>query len=847
MAESNSDEPAGEGIPGLNGPFLEDMPSIDPDQPRADNGTHESPETITMKDTAPQEDSQNRIVSSMSPRPLHCSGVTNEPGNTPANHAESNAHHNSSQAESEDDVFSRYHLSPFLQKQVDELKAWKDRPYNPEKDEPAPNWQSFNPHFKQIDIDCSKIVKGMNDLLNRVSASNPCLKVFKNSLENRSKFRPPEPILVGLLGNSGVGKSSLINSLLSVPGLALTDSGTRACTNNIIEYCYSFPNQQSPYSVKIYFFDAAKRRKVLNEHLQNYVMHQRVGQDMEEEGRSESFMTSETSFEVLSTLFNDRPEFANPTRGRAFLDKELDGPGREILGAMCQWLDELLRSYDVVEDALDLNADTPEDLAKVVEPFIKTPFIADNEPAQASPWPIVRLVKIGLDCPLLREGIVIADVPGVSDTNVTRVSYAYLHLRRCNFLLVCADISRIETDRSTQSHLSRAFKTNGSMKALVATRADVIGDSNELQSRAAQNELVRELRMVLERMNEDVKSLNDQKKKLKSKTPGEVLLQLSELSEAKKMLEKIERGQYMRIRNQQAKRSLRATYKIATGDASELEVWFVSNSEYMLQLEAYDEDLPIPVEYSGVPALRLRLKHLTEAAKVEKRRFYVQHVLPDVLTSIEIWSNPVGAKRHDGLVNIVSQGLEGCEEIAERHLRALIEAFNESLLNVVGENVQRWKDESRAISRAWTDKRVWKVQTFVAFLRKHGKHKTSKKPFQNWNNDLHAPVLATLTPAWATFEGAVANIFGYCTDLLKELLNKVKEELNQSHGAALIPLHLFYQKIDYQKAVFENIVSTERANFGDAMRSVIPFPARLLSFLFILYICYVSGESQTDL
>ena len=713
-------------------------------------------------------------------------------------------------------------LSPLLQKELRQLQKRTERPYDPAIDDPKPRWQSYNPLFHAVGEACEDIVQSMNDLFQQAQCSSPSILKVGEHLKAHSKFQTPSPKTIGLLGDSGVGKSSLINSLLSTPGLALTDAGSRACTNNTIEYCYRFDNQTRPYAICIYFLEAKERRRMIRQHFRDYALHKQSDQDMDSNEFQLSFMRSQTAVETFQTLFRDRDEFADQTRIHEFLDSATMSSRDARLSKLLDWIEELLSEYDLVDDVLRLSAGTPAELSKVIEPFVKTPASASEDSIPPSPWPIVHRVKIGLDSALLGEGLIIADVPGISDTNRTRVTNAFRYLRQCEFLLVCGNIARIETNPEVLSQLTKAFRTHGSNKALIATKADLIGESNDAQARMAENETVAELRGELENVSQEHKTLTEQWKALrKQKRHGNSDLhgRLDDLAEYKALLEQVEKGRCMQVRSGRTSQGLQSIYNAATGDYEKLEVWCVSNAGYNAHLQVCSESsFPIPIEHTGIPALRLRLKHLTEHAKVQNMQFRFQHALPNLLTTAELWANPTGAERLEGLTSIVAKGIEACEKILERHSTDLTIACQTQLLRPIQTKLDTWTAQSLAISQPWTDNKKWKANTFYAFLRRDGKHKTPTKGYHDWNEMLLQPAVATLNPAWSDFEDTVSGTFVSCVETLKSLVDKIKEDLGHSHGGALISLHVFYEKLSRQKPILEMRVAEERRAFENKIK-----------------------------
>lgn len=70
---------------------------------------------------------------------------------------------------------------------------------------------------------------------------------------------------VAILGDSGQGKSSLINSLLHLPGIAHTSDGGSACTSVVTEYHQKGRNQSSPINIEVEYYSGADLEELVKE------------------------------------------------------------------------------------------------------------------------------------------------------------------------------------------------------------------------------------------------------------------------------------------------------------------------------------------------------------------------------------------------------------------------------------------------------------------------------------------------------------------------------------------------------------------------------------------------------
>ena len=721
----------------------------------------------------------------------------------------------------EDESCINKNLPQVIKKELRELQLRKEEPYCPERDEEDPSGQSHHHLFIQTQKDCANIVNGLIDLFKQAPPSSRNPQQFAELLKSKMKPEPLKPIVVALQGDSGTGKSSVLNSLLNCPGFAPTSSGTKACTNNTAEYTYLFEGQTKPYAVRVYFYELEECRKVISALLEKYVINQEISVEVGSEDYNESAMLVESTIEIFRTLFADRNEFSSDASSHQFLSVATTADDDETLLRMYAWVEELLSGYERVDNIVYLEAMTRAELSKVIQPFIMAPLRGSQELAVPCPWPIVRLVKIGLDSLLLRNGIIIADVPGLSDTNRTRVRNALQYLNRSDFVLVCAESARIETSPEVLRHLTRAHSTHPSARALVVTKTDVFGSHDDLQVNPEEHDTLQEIQQELTRVAVRHRELMDQKKKLpRRKVPSDMHRELEELGEYKALLERLEKGQHMQIRNETIIQAMQTKYRNIFKDEKELPVWCVSSREYSLHLQACDDTtIPVPVAHTGIPALRRSINHLQEKAKVRILQNYFGMILPYWLASAELWSNPSAEGRLAGIRNIVERRVKTCVGNVEEHGDDMLRIVLNSIIVPVRENLDTWKREAKLISDPWCNRKVWNPNTNYAFIRKGGVHRTKKIPDGlNWNQELMRPVVETLEPAWREFDSITVGAYDTLGFQLKDLTKDMKTDLSLSSGGSLIDVDPFNRKITLQRFFIDQFMSEEKGEFRNTSR-----------------------------
>jgi len=70
---------------------------------------------------------------------------------------------------------------------------------------------------------------------------------------------------------------------------------------------------------------------------------------------------------------------------------------------------------------------------------------------QACFWPLVSHVRVYSNSEILKDGVVLMDLPGFGDRNATRTTRAREAMKTCSHIVVCADVTRITDNHEVKS------------------------------------------------------------------------------------------------------------------------------------------------------------------------------------------------------------------------------------------------------------------------------------------------------------------------------------------------------------------------------------------------------------
>lgn len=259
------------------------------------------------------------------------------------------------------------------------------------------------------------------------------------SIENLQKQAEQPKTIVGVVGNTGAGKSSVINAMLDEERLVPTNC-MRACTAVVTEISYNY--EDIPYRAEIEFItekDWERELQVLFSDLldsNGNVSREASNQDSE----------AGVAYAKIKAVY---PKYTHEMLTKTTAEKLLKHPAvQKVLGGK--------------KDIADSNpAAFYKHLQSYVDSKEKTTG-AENKSARTSTeieyWPLIKVVRIYVKAAALSTGAVIVDLPGVHDSNAARARVAEGYMKQCTGLWIVAPITRAVDDKAAKSLLGETFK-----------------------------------------------------------------------------------------------------------------------------------------------------------------------------------------------------------------------------------------------------------------------------------------------------------------------------------------------------------------------------------------------------
>ncbi|XP_078060201.1 nuclear GTPase SLIP-GC-like isoform X2 [Mustelus asterias] len=315
------------------------------------------------------------------------------------------------------------------------------------------------PHITEDDVklmqncmkweeETKKVVEAVLAKLENVSSTGSdeenLLSTLKKKTQQLKEKCLLENIYIGVFGQTGAGKSSLVNAVLQEESL-LPTSSTGACTSAIIKVQ---SGRSRTYKAEIEFL----MEKDWNEELKLLVELCEKDNDDDDDDDDEDNEEVEMAKNKLKIIYGDcGPEKSYEDLIKMNIWQQIPKSGKK-----------------------SLSGENVEELSKKLDPYIR------SNSSNRIYWPIVKSVSVYIPkSQILPEGVVLIDFPGSGDSNKARDEMWKQSLMQCSSVWVVSAISRALDEKIANTIFSTSIKsaTNGGRChdiAFICTKTDDI-------------------------------------------------------------------------------------------------------------------------------------------------------------------------------------------------------------------------------------------------------------------------------------------------------------------------------------------------------------------------------------
>ncbi|RYP86399.1 hypothetical protein DL770_004904 [Monosporascus sp. CRB-9-2] len=342
------------------------------------------------------------------------------------------------------------------------------------RDEQPPTHPFFTRSFQTALKDGLDIAKGIANMIQSIPDSierGPEIQRLLEDAKILSSFIGSDTRTIAVLGDSGQGKSSLINSLLHFPDIAKTGDTGSACTSVVTEYRQKTKEHSAaPIIIEVEYLAKDEIAEMVRELLWSY--RQLFLPGVESDATSAADYArytreSEQAWSALEAAFQHQSRFS-----KEMLRDMSEGALERIQGQLIAWTNDMEWPDGGEAGYWRSTASNAEECREKTGLFMQDRY-----------WPFTKIIRVYLNAQVLKTGLILADLPGLQDTNLARVRATEKYLLKQEWLLIEA------RNEHVKGGLRKAYATKVPGKKL-----DVFCVSNttyEKYSEKGNEELVR--------------------------------------------------------------------------------------------------------------------------------------------------------------------------------------------------------------------------------------------------------------------------------------------------------------------------------------------------------------------
>ncbi|KAL4890258.1 hypothetical protein BDV59DRAFT_195181 [Aspergillus ambiguus] len=518
-------------------------------------------------------------------------------------------------------------------------------------------------------------------------------ELYKQTLE-ASQFAYPETRLVGFIGDSGVGKSTLINSLLDRQGLARSSGDGAACTTVVTEFRHVDERHPQQYTIEAEFMNRSEIRELLEELLRSFRNYYTNIFDEVRENHEEIKAAALRAQDTLKSLFPNDPKIDHEYLSAEGMEKE-----KEILEHLQELAMGVLRHRPGERDS---------------EQYLVVAY--DDEDCKD------RLDELTTD--LSGTGPAIWPFPGFRDLNYARERATEKYLRHhCDEVFIVSTIIRCTTDPAIKDIINRCARNQP--VRIICTRSEEVNPKET----ARNPETPEEIRERIHDFLNEIKALESSMRGIRSPRCDRLLI---------------------------TRRNRQITQALSREQNDRARVFCVSNTLYLDNREGDQEQANDYIALSGIPELRQYCQSVPADAQLRSTEAFLKNQAPAVLGSLTQWALARSDSITAGKAETLRRVLTDAESIIRTQLvsrqseilsmeNGLRLQFKNLIIREIRDIQSYWRDGAIEASMTWES---YHPSSYLAWCRNNGTHTTLTVGYRCWNTEILQPVFPKLRAHW---------------------------------------------------------------------------------------------------
>lgn len=267
-------------------------------------------------------------------------------------------------------------------------------------------------------------------------------------------------------------------------------------------------------------------------------------------------------------------------------------------------------------------------------------------------WPLIKSMKVYLRAVILSKGLILADVPGLRDSNPVRARITEQYIRQCDQIFAVLPIQRAADDKSLDNIFKLAQDANLCKVDIVCTKSEDVNTANAVSEWAEHKGEIEALQIEMDNIRDNINEIAEalaEEEDLGFGTENlkrngryqKLLYEHRKLEKDRQCKEHELPHRLIQIRNTSVTAKLHHKYKDLEA-AKRPKIFCVSHILYTDSRTGTSAVHLAAIHISGIPDLRRHCIGIIAESHHRISKQLIDHELPAFLGSVELWVNSGG-------------------------------------------------------------------------------------------------------------------------------------------------------------------------------------------------------------